>query len=58
MDIYNKVVEISTVNADLNISVSEILLVVIEQFLLNWGQQRNEALRKLIIERRKQIESF
>ena len=57
LETYNKVVEISTLNADLNTSISEILLVVMEQFLLNWNQTKNEALRGLIIKRRKQIET-
>lgn len=56
LEVHKQIVGIEQVNADLNTSVSEISLVVMEQFLLNWNPQKNEALRKLLIERRKRIE--
>ena len=52
-----QIVELSADNADLNTSVSEILLVVMEQFLMNWNQTKNESLRGLIIRRRNRLES-
>lgn len=37
LEVHKQIVGIEQVNADLNTSVSEISLVVMEQFLLNWN---------------------
>ena len=50
LEVHKQIVEIEQANVDLNTSVSEISLVVMEQFLLNWNPQKNEALRRILIE--------
>jgi hypothetical protein len=58
LEVHKQIVGIEQANVDLNTSVSEISLVVMEQFLLNWTPQKNEVLRRLLIERRKRSESY